>query len=218
MRFTRATPRTATAGTADEPGRSRYLSCSPPMLAIALALPGFAHDGGGSRHPTQRIDDAVPVGRPSSRRSRSKPWPRSTLRTAPRSATTSPSIELGLFYDAVHQADLDAAAAAARRPAIRPRCIAAGRCGGDVECFLACTRTHESDPPATTEPWPAAGRYRGAYQFDQQTWDTNAAASGRTDLVGAGPGRRTPVRPGPGRLGHLRPPRNPALGRSLLSR
>lgn len=68
-----------------------------------------------------------------------------------------------------------------------------GRCGGDVDCFLACTRAHESDSAGGYSAVGGGGRYRGAYQFDQQTWDSNAAASGRTDLVGQDPAAAPPA-------------------------
>jgi hypothetical protein len=59
--------------------------------------------------------------------------------------------------------------------------------GGDVEAFLACTRSIESTGNyGAVSP---GGTYRGAYQFDQRTWDSNASASGRGDLVGVDPAR-----------------------------
>ncbi|HEY8217593.1 MAG TPA: transglycosylase family protein [Acidimicrobiia bacterium] len=59
------------------------------------------------------------------------------------------------------------------------------RCQGDFACFKECTLPIEShgDYGAVS----SGGTYRGAWQFDQQTWDSNAAASGRSDLVGADP-------------------------------
>jgi hypothetical protein len=68
-----------------------------------------------------------------------------------------------------------------------------GRCNGDVACFLACTRAHESDSAGGYTAVGGGGRYRGAYQFDQQTWNSNAAASGRTDLVGQDPAAVSPA-------------------------
>jgi len=63
--------------------------------------------------------------------------------------------------------------------------------GSDVEAFLACTRWIESRGNyAAVSP---GGTYRGAYQFDQPTWDGNAAASGRHDLVGMDPARAAPA-------------------------
>lgn len=38
-----------------------------------------------------------------------------------------------------------------------------------------------------------SGRYRGAYQFDQPTWDEQARLSGRPDLVGADPAAAAPA-------------------------
>ncbi len=59
------------------------------------------------------------------------------------------------------------------------------RTGGDVEAFLDCTRRIEST--GNYNAVSPGGTYRGAYQFDQRTWDSNAAASGRHDLVGIDP-------------------------------
>ena len=48
-----------------------------------------------------------------------------------------------------------------------------------------CTLDIESDGNyAAVSP---GGTYRGAWQFDQATWDSNAASSGRPDLVGLDP-------------------------------
>jgi hypothetical protein len=59
------------------------------------------------------------------------------------------------------------------------------RCGDDFDCFRACTLDIESDGNyAAVSP---GGTYRGAWQFDQATWDSNAASSGRPDLVGLDP-------------------------------
>jgi hypothetical protein len=59
------------------------------------------------------------------------------------------------------------------------------RAGGDVERFLECTRAIEST--GNYGAISPGGKYRGGYQFDQRTWDSNAAASGRQDLVGRDP-------------------------------
>jgi hypothetical protein len=64
------------------------------------------------------------------------------------------------------------------------------RCGGDFACFQQCTLEIESHGNyGAVSP---GGTYRGAWQFDQQTWDSNAAASGRPDLVGVDPASAAP--------------------------
>lgn len=61
-----------------------------------------------------------------------------------------------------------------------------GRCApDDWECFKACTLKIESG--GVYEAVSRNGTYRGAWQFSQSTWDSNAEASGRTDLVGLPP-------------------------------
>jgi hypothetical protein len=64
------------------------------------------------------------------------------------------------------------------------------RCGGDFACFQECTLEIESHGNyGAVSP---GGTYRGAWQFDQSTWDSNAAASGRSDLVGLDPATAAP--------------------------
>ncbi len=60
--------------------------------------------------------------------------------------------------------------------------------------FLVCTRKHESspNPPGYDDGYAAVnpnGRYFGAYQFAQQTWNNTARHAGRLDLVGVNPAR-----------------------------
>jgi hypothetical protein len=68
-----------------------------------------------------------------------------------------------------------------------------GGCASDVACFLACTRAHESDTAGGYQAVSPDGVYRGAYQFDQTTWNSIAAAIGRTDLVGTNPAAASPT-------------------------
>jgi hypothetical protein len=64
------------------------------------------------------------------------------------------------------------------------------RCAGDFSCFKECTLDIESDGNyGAVSP---GGTYRGAWQFDQPTWDSNSAASGRDDLVGLDPASAAP--------------------------
>jgi hypothetical protein len=59
-----------------------------------------------------------------------------------------------------------------------------GSCGGDVECFLACTRAHESDTAGGYGAVSSGGAYRGAYQFQQNTWDAAVAGAGHGEYAG----------------------------------
>jgi hypothetical protein len=68
-----------------------------------------------------------------------------------------------------------------------------GGCTGDIGCFLACTRAHESDTAGGYQAVSPDGVYRGAYQFDQTTWNSVADAIGRSDLVGADPAAVSPA-------------------------
>jgi Transglycosylase-like domain len=62
---------------------------------------------------------------------------------------------------------------------------------GDFACFRACTIERETH--GTYGGVSRDGRYHGAWQFDQRTWDANAAASGRPDLVGRPPEQASPA-------------------------
>ena len=64
------------------------------------------------------------------------------------------------------------------------------RCEGDFSCFRDCTLPIESN--GNYGAVSSGGTYRGAWQFDQPTWDSNAAASGRDDLVGVDPASVAP--------------------------
>src|SRR5262249_35653198 len=59
----------------------------------------------------------------------------------------------------------------AAQPVYSAPVASSGGCTGDVDCFLACTRAHESDSSGGYGAVSPGGTYRGAYQFDQSTWD-----------------------------------------------
>jgi hypothetical protein len=56
-----------------------------------------------------------------------------------------------------------------------------------TDAFLACTRAHESDRAGGYGAISPGGTYRGAYQFDQTTWNGAATMAGRPDLIGVDP-------------------------------
>ena len=87
------------------------------------------------------------------------------------------AVRLGEFYEGIARAQAEAAAAARHGSA-------SGDCLGSIR-----NRESRGDYGAVS----SSGTYRGAYQYDQQTWDSNAAASGRTDLVGADPAAVDPA-------------------------
>ena len=66
-----------------------------------------------------------------------------------------------------------------------------GTCAGELACFLACTRAHESDSAGGYAAVSPDGVYHGAYQFDQSTWNSVADSIGRADLVGVDPASAT---------------------------
>jgi hypothetical protein len=82
------------------------------------------------------------------------------------------------------------AARASVAPSARPT---GGGCAGAISCFLACTRAHESDTAGGYQAVSPDGRYRGAYQFDQPTWNSVARSIGRDDLVGVNPATVAPA-------------------------
>lgn len=87
------------------------------------------------------------------------------------------AVNVAVYLDALHQAEVAASFSSSGRGGTR--------CGDDFECFKACTLEHESG--GVYEAVSRGGTYRGAWQFDQRTWDSNAEASGRPDLVGVSP-------------------------------
>ena len=59
--------------------------------------------------------------------------------------------------------------------------------------FLTCTRGHESDGAGGYAAISPGGQYRGAYQFDQSTWNSAAHLAGRDDLAGVDPATAVPA-------------------------
>jgi hypothetical protein len=66
----------------------------------------------------------------------------------------------------------------------RPAAPRYGSCGGNVDCFLECTRGYESDTSGGYGAVSAGGTYRGAYQFQQNTWDAEVAGAGYGEFAG----------------------------------
>ena len=58
--------------------------------------------------------------------------------------------------------------------------------------FLVCTRAHESDMAGGYTAISSTGKYRGAYQFSQETWDSTAEHAGWWFLVGVHPATVNP--------------------------
>jgi len=77
-----------------------------------------------------------------------------------------------------------AAAAASRGWSSGAISAAYGSCNGDVQCFLECTRAHESDTSGGYGAVSSSGTYRGAYQFSQTTWDAAVAGAGHAEYAG----------------------------------
>lgn len=61
------------------------------------------------------------------------------------------------------------------------------------DLFLVCTRQYESVHAGGYDAVSPGGQYRGAYQFDQPTWDATARYLERDDLVGADPAATEPA-------------------------
>lgn len=90
------------------------------------------------------------------------------------------------WYAGVELAEREAQQAreAAARPVSRSTGGGGGSCAGDVACFLACTRAHESDTAGGYGAVSPSGTYRGAYQFAQATWDAAVAGAGWAEYAG----------------------------------
>lgn len=57
-----------------------------------------------------------------------------------------------------------------------------GSCNGDFDCFKPCTFAHESG--GNYQIVSPGGTYRGAWQFDQGTWNNAVANAGYPEWVG----------------------------------
>jgi hypothetical protein len=173
------------------------------VLATMLALPGVAIDA-DAHTKVGHVDTGRPAAAPATEPASAAPVDGQNIAEAGAAANYGTLVIENQYADAVRQNQyLDAAnrlmqerAAAAASRSSRVAVSSgggSGRCDGDVGCFLACTRAHESDSAGGYGAVGGGGRYRGAYQFDQQTWNNNAAASGRLDLVGQDPAAVAPA-------------------------
>jgi hypothetical protein len=59
--------------------------------------------------------------------------------------------------------------------------------------FLACTRAHESETAGGYAAVSPGGTYRGAYQFDQTTWNGAVARAGHPEYSGTDPATAPPT-------------------------
>jgi hypothetical protein len=173
------------------------------VLATMLALPGVAIDA-DTHSQVGRVDTVRPAAAPATEEASAAPVDGLNIAEAGAAANYGTLMIENQYADAVRQNQfLDAASRLLQERAAtvsnRSGGVAVssgggnGRCNGDVGCFLACTRAHESDSAGGYSAVGGGGRYRGAYQFDQQTWNNNAAASGRLDLVGQDPAAVAPA-------------------------
>jgi hypothetical protein len=168
------------------------------LLATALALPGVAIDA-DARTKVGHADTERPAAAPATQEVPGAFVTGHQLSEVAGVAAYTTAVLENQYADAVRQNQfIDAASrllqeqAAAHRSSRSVGSGGGGGCNGDVGCFLACTRAHESDTAGGYSAVGGGGRYRGAYQFDQQTWNNNAAASGRLDLVGQDPAAVAP--------------------------
>ena len=179
--------------------RRRFTAVALPVLvagvlATALSVPGVAIDADAVQSRVHHVDTVRPAAAPATQYVSGEAMSAAQVASAALSVPTSTRCGQNQFLAAANQllAEQAAEAAAGHRASGSVGGGSSGRCGGNVDCFLACTRAHESDSAGGYSAVGGGGRYRGAYQFDQQTWDNNAAASGRTDLVGQDPAAVAP--------------------------
>lgn len=96
------------------------------------------------------------------------------------------------------QAEAEAAAEAERSAALRAQAQSAprsarGSCNGDFDgCFKECTIDHESRSSGVYGAVSPGGTYRGAYQFDQPTWNGAVERAGHGEYVGTPPNEAPP--------------------------
>lgn len=94
-------------------------------------------------------------------------------------------VEGVLEYEAEVEAERLRAAREAASVRVAPsRSGTSGACGTDLECFLACTRAHESDTAGGYGAVDPSGTYRGAYQFAAGTWAGAVTRAGYPEYAG----------------------------------
>lgn len=107
------------------------------------------------------------------------------LRTYAAAIDTAHAVE---YIDTLKLAEY--AAAQARADARAPSRVRgrSSRCGSNFECFKACTTGRESH--GNYAAVSGSGTYRGAWQFDQRTWESNG---GTGDPAAATPAQQDAV-------------------------
>src|SRR3954464_840077 len=171
-------------------GRARAIGSGLLVTATSVALVGVA---------TAAADDAP--SHPEAARAASIRTGRSAgLRAALDAAlpTVDPAVRakndqvaVARFIDAANAARWYAAATAALQAqaaaASRTRRVSSGNSGNSLECIKH--RESRGQYDVVNSSSGAAG----AYQFMPGTWNTNAAAAGRSDLVGVNPAAASPA-------------------------
>jgi len=161
-------------------------------VATAAAGAGASADPGGEREPVDVYTDLLrDVAVEDSQMAFALSWSAAAVQENGLASLAAENEARARFIAGVEEAQRLQALA----QFLRSRSSAGGgssgtRCGGDFECFRECTLEIESHGNyGAVSP---GGTYRGGWQFDQSTWDSNASASGRPDLVGVDPASAAP--------------------------
>jgi len=158
--------------------RKRYLAAGAAVLGAALVTVPVAS--------ALESDEARPARHAA--RPTAAPWHEPHLLESAYWAQVGEHVKTVQIVEFLRELErrIQAEAAAARRSSGGR----GGSGGGGGSCLDSIRHRESRGDYGAVSP---GGTYRGAYQFDQQTWDSNAAASGRTDLVGVDPAAADPA-------------------------
>ena len=161
----------------------RMLERISPVLLVALAVGGFVVMSSlpaTAESPTERLD-RLHAGRPVAAFGNQTSVDRRLIEENAR--LLAEAIAAGETPPVVLPPPVVEEEAPAQHTSLRPA-SSYGACNGDVDCFLACTRAHESDTSGGYGAVSSGGTYHGAYQFQQNTWDAAVAGAGYGEYAG----------------------------------
>jgi Transglycosylase-like domain len=176
--------------------QKRLRTALVPAIAIATLALGAAQFGTGDAVAAPKRLDKPDAKRPAAASQLAELAPYGIAQASAESAIGAAVVEqqrqvqTWMAEAARHEAEQAAAAAQSSYAGGGSRGGGSGSTGSSGN-FLECTKSIESggDYGAVS----SGGTYRGAYQFQQSTWNNTAASAGRDDLVGVDPATVAPT-------------------------
>jgi Transglycosylase-like domain len=173
--------------------QKRLRTAFVPAIAIATLALGAAQFGTGDAAAAPKRLDKHDAKRPAAASQLAEVGPYGIAQASAETAIGAAVVEqqrqvqTWMAEAARHEAEL----AAASQSSYAGGGSRGGGGTGSSGNFLECTKSIESggDYGAVS----SGGTYRGAYQFQQSTWNNTAASAGRDDLVGVDPASVAPA-------------------------